>query len=152
MRNPGLLALASMLAATATLTGQSTKPDSQPRVILQAPPPQYAPAGFPQSGHGPVRISGGVMAGQLTSRVDPEYPADARAQGVEGSVVLHVLVGKDGAVESVIPVSGPEVLRQPAVDAVKQWTYKPFLLNGDPVEVDTTVTVNFNLNRSQPQP
>jgi protein TonB len=88
------------------------------------------------------------MAGQRLTRVDPTYPDDARANGIEGAVVLHVIVGRDGLVESADPLSGPPGLREAAADAVRQWTYKPFLLNGDPVEVDTTVTVNFNLTHN----
>jgi len=92
-----------------------------------------------------VRISGGVMAGQLVTKVPPAYPADAKAAGVSGMVVLHVIVGKDGTVENLQVISGPEMLQKSAMDAVTQWTYKPYLLNGEPVQVDTTVTVNFTL-------
>lgn len=92
-----------------------------------------------------VRISGGVMAGQLVTKVQPAYPADAKAAGVSGMVVLHVIVGKDGTVENLQVISGPEMLQKSAMDAVTQWTYKPYLLNGEPVQVDTTVTVMFTL-------
>ena len=127
-----------------TLTMAAALPAQPATQVVRAEAPP------PQGSRGPVRISGGVMAGQLISRVNPEYPAEARANGVEGAVVLHVTVGTDGSVESAVPLTGAEVLRDAAVDAVKQWTYKPFLLNGEPVEVDTTVTVNFNLNASVP--
>ena len=73
------------------------------------------------------------------------YPAEARAAGVSGSVVLHALVGKTGRVENLTVVSGPEMLRSAAMEAVRGWVYKPYLLNGEPREVDTTVTVNFSL-------
>ncbi len=88
----------------------------------------------------PIRIASGVMQGQLLTKVDPVYPGDA---DVEGTVMLHAIIGKDGHVESLQAVSGPTMLLGAAIDAVKQWTYKPFLLNGEPVEVDTTVLVKF---------
>jgi protein TonB len=139
-------------ALTATLIVAATLPAQQsvPRIQVEAPPPQTAAPGPPQRSDHAVRISGGVMAGQRLSGAYPVYPADARASGIEGAVVLHVLVGADGRVESAVPLSGPEVFRQPAMDAVTQWIYRPYLLNGQPVEVDTIVTVNFNLTRGLP--
>jgi TonB family protein len=91
----------------------------------------------------PIRVSAGVMAGQIVSRVDPVYPPIAKAAGVSGAVVLHAVISKTGTVENLTVVSGPQMLMGAALDAVKQWTYKPYLLNGQPVEVDTTITVNF---------
>ncbi len=100
---------------------------------------------------GPVRVSGGVMAGYILKKVMPVYPEEARAQHIGGTVVLRVLIGKDGKVISAEPKSGPEVWRQPCAHAIKQWTYKPFLLNGNPVDVDTTVTcVSPNMGAPQP--
>ena len=117
---------------------------------LRAPMPLSAAPLLPQDAATSVsprlaRISGGVMAGQCLSKVPPVYPAEARASGVQGAVVLHVIVGAEGRVQQVTAISGPEVLRQPAIDAVSQWVYKPFLLNGQPTGVDTTVVVNFTL-------
>jgi TonB family protein len=96
--------------------------------------------------HGPARVSGAVMAGNVLTRVNPVYPADAKAAGVNGAVVLHAIIGKVGTIERLDVVSGPAELRSSALNAVKQWTYKPYLLNGNPVEVDTTVTVTYQLN------
>lgn len=79
------------------------------------------------------------MAGQLVHRVDPVYP-DTDA---EGTVVLHAIIGPDGTVQQLAVISGPEPLRDAALDAVRQWRYQPYLLNGDPVTVDTTIVVNF---------
>ena len=93
----------------------------------------------------PVRLSGGVMAGMIQSTAPVVYPPIAKAAHVSGSVVLHAIIGKDGFVETLQPVAGPEMLRASAMDAVKQWRWKPYLLNGQPVAVDTTVTVNFHL-------
>jgi TonB family protein len=87
------------------------------------------------------------MAGQVLTRVNPVYPVEAKEAGVSGSVVLSAVIGKDGVVEHLEVVAGPEPLRASALDAVRQWTYKPFLLNGQPTEVETTVTVNYSLGR-----
>ena len=98
-----------------------------------------------QGARGPARVSGGVMAGQVLSKVNPTYPVDAKQEGISGTVVLHAIIGKEGAVENLQVVSGPEKLRTSALDAVRQWTYKPYVLNGQPVEVDTTITVTYSL-------
>jgi len=103
---------------------------------------------------GPARISGGVIAGNILTKVQPRYPAEAREAGVSGTVVMHAIIGKDGTIEKLTVISGPALLQDAAVDAVKQWTYRPYLLNGVPTEVDTTIMVNFNLNkpRTIPEP
>ena len=96
-----------------------------------------------QVGSHPMHISGGVMAAQVESRTDPVYPPEAQAQHISGAVVLHVFIGKAGTVEDLSVVSGPEVLRSAAMEAVRTWKYRPYLLNGQSTAVDTTVTVNF---------
>jgi TonB family protein len=93
-----------------------------------------------------IRISGEVAEAQLVQRIDPVYPPIAKVAKVSGTVVLHVVIGKDGVVQQVEFVSGPQLLLKAAMDAVKQWRYKPTLLNGQPVEVETTVPVVFSLN------
>ncbi len=124
---------------------QQQQSPSDPAATYASAPPSYAPAtGGVNRPYGPVRISGGVMAGMVLTRVDPVYPPEAREKHVSGSVVLVIRIGKDGTVQEIQPVSGPAVLREPAMDAVKQWTYKPYELNGQPTEVQTTVTVNFS--------
>jgi len=95
----------------------------------------------------PVVISKGVAAGMLISRTIPNYPAIARAAHVEGTVVLHALISKSGAVVNLRVEGGPTMLQQAALDAVAQWRYRPYLLNGSPVEVETTVNVVFSLGR-----
>jgi len=94
---------------------------------------------------GPARISGGVAAGNLLTKAAPVYPPIARAAHVSGSVVLHAIIGKDGHIENLTVVSGPAMLQASALDAVRQWTYKPYLLNGNPTEVETQIVVNYNL-------
>lgn len=73
----------------------------------------------------------------------PTYPPGALARHITGTVILHVILAVDGSVQNVDVVSGPDELRQAAVDAVKKWRYKPTLLNGKPIEVDTTIQVIF---------
>jgi protein TonB len=90
-----------------------------------------------------VRVSTGVAAGNLISQTQPVYPAIARAAGITGVVVLRAIISKTGTIENLTVQSGPVLLRQAALEGVRNWRYKPFLLNGDPTDVDTTITVNF---------
>ena len=92
-----------------------------------------------------LSVSADVMAGNLLNKVVPVYPAAAKKARIQGIVTLSAVVGKDGIVENLQVLSGPNELQQSALDAVRQWTYKPFLLNGDPIEVKTTVNVAFQL-------
>jgi protein TonB len=96
---------------------------------------------------GPLRISSGVAASIAIYRPIPVYPALAREARVEGTVVLEATISKTGSIENVRVVSGQAMLRQAALDAVSQWRYRPYLLNGEPVAVETTVNVVFNLQR-----
>jgi protein TonB len=93
----------------------------------------------------PLPISRGVMAGNLLSSTIPQYPAIPKAAHIQGVVVLQATISKTGSIENLRVVSGPPMLRQAAIDAVQTWRYKPYLLNGDPVEVETTINVVFNL-------
>jgi len=92
-----------------------------------------------------VRVSAGVTSGLLVRRIQPNYPPLARQARIQGTVVLHAVISKEGAIENLTLVSGHPMLAPAAIDAVKQWKYKPYLLNGEPVEVDTEVQVNFTL-------
>jgi protein TonB len=92
-----------------------------------------------------VRVSAGVTSGLLVRRVQPNYPPLARQARIQGTVVLHAVISKDGSIENLTLVSGHPMLAPAAIEAVKQWKYKPYLLNGEPVEVDTEVQVNFTL-------
>jgi protein TonB len=71
------------------------------------------------------------------------YPPIAKAAHVQGAVILHAIISKQGTIENLQVVSGPPMLTGSAMDAVRRWRYKPYLLNGEPTEVDTTITVNF---------
>jgi protein TonB len=92
---------------------------------------------------GPQHVSSGVIEGLAISRPQPVYPPIAKAAHVQGVVVLHALISKQGTIEDLKVVSGPPMLTSSAVDAVKRWRYKPYLLNGEPTEVETTINVNF---------
>jgi periplasmic protein TonB len=93
-----------------------------------------------------VRVSAGVTSGLLVKKVQPVYPPLARQARIQGTVLLRAQIGKDGSIQNLQLVSGHPMLVQSALDAVKQWKYKPYLLNGEPVEVDTEVAVNFTLS------
>jgi TonB family protein len=92
-----------------------------------------------------IRVGGRLEAASLVITVAPEYPAIARTAHVSGTVVLHAIVGKDGRIQELGYVSGPPLLMRSALDAVKQWRYKPAFLNCEAVEVSTTIAVVFSL-------
>jgi periplasmic protein TonB len=92
-----------------------------------------------------VRVSSGVSQGLLIRKVPPTYPPLARQARIQGTVILQAQISKTGDIENLQLVSGHPMLAPAAIEAVKQWKYKPYLLNGEPVEVDTQVQVNFTL-------
>jgi protein TonB len=92
-----------------------------------------------------IKVSQGVTQGLLVRQVKPQYPAMARETRVEGDVVLAAVIGKDGTVSDLKVVSGPAILVSSAMQAVRQWRYKPYLLNGQPVEVETQIKLQFRL-------
>jgi len=92
-----------------------------------------------------IRVGGNVQAANLINQVRPVYPPLAKQARISGTVELSAIIGKDGRVQDLKVVRGHPLLVQAALDAVKQWVYKPTLLNGEPVEVSTTIDVNFTL-------
>jgi periplasmic protein TonB len=104
------------------------------------PPPKPRPTG-------PVRVGGNVQAARIVNRVQPVYPPLARQTRISGTVRLHAIISKDGTIQQLEVMSGHPLLQQAALDAVRQWRYQPTLLNGEPVEVDTTIDVIFSLNQ-----
>jgi periplasmic protein TonB len=92
-----------------------------------------------------VRVSSGVSTGMLVRKVPPSYPPLARQARIQGTVVLQATISKEGSIENLQLISGHPMLAPAAIEAVKQWKYKPYLLNGEPVEVETQVQVNFTL-------
>ncbi|MGO9777619.1 MAG: energy transducer TonB [Terracidiphilus sp.] len=92
-----------------------------------------------------VSISSGIAVGLLIQRTTPIYPPMAKNARVSGTVVIQATISRNGTIENPRVVSGPAMLRQSALDAVKSWRYRPYMLSGEPVEVETTVNVNFSL-------
>jgi protein TonB len=93
-----------------------------------------------------VRVSQGVTEGMVLRRVQPNYPPLARQARIQGDVILQAEISKDGAIENLRVISGHPMLAPAAIDAVKQWRYKPYFLNGEPVAVETQITVKFSLS------
>jgi periplasmic protein TonB len=93
-----------------------------------------------------VRVSQGVTQGLLMRKVQPVYPPLARQARIQGAVLLAAEISKDGTIENLHLISGHPMLAPAAIEAVKQWKYKPYVLNGEPVEVETQITVNFSLS------
>lgn len=117
--------------------------DSPSDVVLVELKAEQAPREPPRR----IRIPGDIQQGYLVRLVQPVYPAKVRFAGIEGTVVFHAVVATDGTVKQLVYLSGPLELAQPAADAVEQWRYRRVLLNGEPVEVDTTISVVFVLGR-----
>ena len=112
---------------------------------VQPPPVEKAPAAAPAVSAPepkPVRISQ-VSPGVLISRVNPQYPPAARAARIQGAVVLHAVIGTDGTIQQLRLISGNPLLVNAAMEAVKKWRYRPYLLGGTPVEGETNITVDF---------
>jgi protein TonB len=139
MRISRKLLLAATLTFAATLAAQQSVPVPPTQVPL---PPSLRSNSAPPSSVDAVRVSGGVMAGLLVKKVLPTL----RECGQGGVVVFHVIIAKDGKIRQLSALSGPTQLYGPVIDAVRQWEYKPYLLNGDPVYVDTTITVSVQGN------
>jgi TonB family protein len=113
-------------------TLESFHPDGSIVLTTSAPPPT---------------IPSVVLAGKIIKKTVPEYPFYARQQHIAGTVLLSAIISKQGTIADLDVVASPDAtLTSSAIDAVKRWTYQPYLLNGQPTEVDTTITVNYNLN------
>ena len=97
-------------------------------------------------GESGLRVSPGTMEQRIVTKVEPLYPEAARVAGKEGLVVLDAVIGPDGDVKRLWPVSGSVLLVQSATDAVQLWKFQPYLASGKPVEVETTLAVEFRLN------
>jgi len=104
-----------------------------------APPPPPKPT------QTRIRVGGNVQGAKLIHQVQPIYPQIAKTAHVSGTVLLHAIIAKDGTIQELQYVSGPPLLMRAAMDAVHEWRYQPTLLNGEPVEVDTTIQVVFTL-------
>ena len=95
----------------------------------------------------PASVPAEKMQDNLIKKVAPVYPPEAKTARIQGKVILEAVIGKTGHVENLKIVSGPAELQQSAMDAVRQWVYKPYLMKGNPVEVITKITVNYTLSK-----
>ena len=109
--------------------------DGKNSILPTAPPPAVA--------H-PLRLSH-ISEGNLIRKVQPTYPALARSARIQGTVVLQAIISKQGTIENLTVVTGHPMLAPAAIEAVRQWRYRPYILNSEPVEVETQITVNFSL-------
>lgn len=109
--------------------------------VLQHAPPAPPASQVP----GRVSVAPGVVQGLLIFKVAPTYPPSAKENHIQGQVVLHAVIGKDGSLRELTALSGPEALIESSMEAVRQWRYKPYFLNGEPVDVETQITVNYQL-------
>lgn len=126
---PVLNPLAVAEANTSVLNSLVVSPEATPRRPLLAT----------------LKISQGVSQGLLIKRVDPKYPPSALAMRVQGTVLLDATINREGAISNLKVLKGDQILARAATDAVRQWRYKPYYLDGQPVEIQTQITVNFKL-------
>jgi periplasmic protein TonB len=117
-----------------------------PQVIDIAPPPPPPPAPVPKQPHEPVRVTSELQAAKILHKVVPAYPPLAKQARIQGTVHLMGVIAKDGTIQQLKIVSGHPLLVQAAFDAVRQWTYKPTILNNEPVEVIAPIDVIFTLS------
>ena len=120
------------------IAGAGAQDQSSPPAAPQASSEAEAPAR--------AHISSGVASGLLIRKVAPKYPKKARHDHIQGQVILRATITKGGDIGNLTVVSGDPLLAKAAVDAVKQWKYRPYFLKGNPVEVETQVIVNFTLS------
>jgi protein TonB len=114
--------------------------------LIAPPPPPVKPA-EPARPAAPVRVHSSLQDAKAISRPTPVYPELAKRAGIQGTVRMEAIISRDGTIESLRVTSGHTLLVKAAVDAVRQWRYRPTILNGEPVEVQTTIEVNFMLSR-----
>jgi TonB family protein len=125
--------------------GFGLTPSGEARIILSLPGGSAVPA--PADGVKRITIGGNVQQAKLLSQPKPVYPPDAKAARIQGVVNLAAIIAKDGTVANLTLMSGHPLLIASALDAVRQWTYEVTLLNGEPVEVQTQITVNYTLSQ-----
>lgn len=138
------LALLIFMATPALVQGQTSSPQGIPTSQSSAPEPSTQSSVNAETTRS-VRVGGNVAQASLMYQVAPTYPPLAKSAHVSGTVLLHCIIGRDGTVQDLQYISGPPLLMKNAMDAVRQWRYKPTLVNGAAVQVDTTVSVVFTL-------
>ena len=112
-----------------------------------APPPPPPPPAVKVSPITRIKVGGNVQGAMIIKKTPPTYPQLAKSARVSGVVHLAAIISKDGTIQELHSLGGPALLIQAAMDAVKQWVYRPTMLNGEPVQVETTIDVNFTLNQ-----
>ena len=130
------LVVSAPAAATPMTDGSAAPPVPVERMVPDVT------AGAPSQ----IRVGGDVSQNNLSVKVNPVYPPMAKQARVQGTIRFEVVIAKDGTIRNLHLVSGPPLLVQSAIEAVRQWVYKPTLLNGNPVEVITTIDVNYTLS------
>ena len=140
-------ALVIFMASAAFAQGQTSSPQGTPASQSSAPEPSSQRSADAETTRS-VRVGGNVAQASLMYQVAPVYPPLAKSAHVSGTVLLHCIIGTDGTVQDLEYVSGPPLLMKSAMDAVRQWRYKPTLINSNAVQVDTTVSVVFTLGGS----
>jgi TonB family protein len=134
--SPGLIALAILFAGV-SLEAQQSQGDAAPSTDQS-----HTATSQPTR----VRVSSSVMGGLLLKRVPPEYPEKARKMRIQGTVMLDAVISREGKVSAVTVISGDPLLAKEAIKAAEKWKYKPYLLQGQPVEIETTIQMNFTLS------
>ena len=114
---------------------QNALRNNPPAIVVHKPSPST------------VRLPSRLVESTVIFKTIPQYPAIAKVTHTEGTVVLQAIISKTGTIEGLHVISGSPMLQQAAIDAVKTWRYRPYLLNDQPVEVETTVNVIFKLER-----
>ena len=127
----------------ATADQQAGTSDGGPSVTSGPSGVKNTPSPTTPANH--VSVPANVVAAAIVTKINPEYPAEARAKNIQGDVILHATIDKEGNVSQVQVWSGDDALANSAVEAVRQWKYKPMLVDGEPKEVETTITVTFSL-------
>ena len=124
--------LAALIAGPARAQEKGAPPTPQAAGPVKAPPPR-------------IRVAGDAQDKNVVHRVYSVYPPRAASKNITGTVLLHVIISQDGTVQKVDYISGPKILKDAEMDAVKEWRYKPTMVNGEAVEVDTTVKMVYSL-------
>lgn len=150
-----LATLTIVCALVATAVSQSPTPSPTPSPSPTETPqaaPSPSPAETPQAQATPprpmkLRVSQGVAEGNLIHRVQPVYPLEALQKRISGEVLLGATISGAGDIENLHVISGDPILAEASLDAVKKWKYRPYMLKGEPVKVETTVKISFHLHR-----
>jgi protein TonB len=137
----GVAVLCVSLGAAAQDTTGGAAPAQEPATRQSSAAPLIPPK--PTQ----IRVSQGVTQGLLLKKVQPKYPKEARKQHVQGSVLLHAVIDKTGNIAELSLISGDPLLVKAAMDAVKKWRYRPYLIQGEPFKVLTEIMVNFTLSQ-----